>query len=313
MHTRTLGQGLEVSAIGLGCMGMSQSYGPNPGTRDDMIGVLRAAVDLGVTFFDTSNSYNQGRSEEVLGHVLGATSVPVVIATKGGVDVMTNDYANRRFDADRILEAAEESLKRLRRDTIDLYMLHSPSVFQLESQTWADAIEKLKARGKVRYFGISTDDHASGIKAIEMGADFLQIEYDLLDPSAEDALLPLAVKHDIGIMIRTPLARGLLSGKFRAGEGIPPEQQWRRPTGDRLQLRLGRVEQLRFLERDGQTMAQAALRWLLAQPGVHCVIPGARTVEQLEANIGAIDGDLTAEELSRVSALHAEWRAEGRW
>ena len=88
-------------------------------------------------------------------------------------------------------------------------------------------------------------------------------------------------------MIRTPLARGLLSGKFPAGQAIPPEQQWRRPTGDRLQLRLQRIEQLRFLERDGQNMAQAALRWLLAQPGVHCVIPGARTVEQLEANIGA--------------------------
>src|SRR5262249_42800646 len=153
------------------------------------------------------------------------------------------------------------------------------------------------AEGKVRYFGISTDDHASGIRAIELDADFLQIEYDLLDPSAEDALLPLALKRDIGIMIRTPLARGLLSGKFPAGQPIPAEQQWRRPTGDRLQLRLQRVEQLRFLERDGQNMAQAALRWLLAQPGVHCVIPGARTVEQLEANIGAIDGDLTSDEL----------------
>ena len=85
-----------------------------------------------------------------------------------------------------------------------------------------------------------------------------------------------------------------------------------RPTGDRLQLRLGRIEQLRFLERDGQNMAQAALRWLLAQPGVHCVIPGARTVEQLEANIGAVDGDLTQEELDRVKTLHQEWRAEGR-
>jgi aryl-alcohol dehydrogenase-like predicted oxidoreductase len=148
---------------------------------------------------------------------------------------------------------------------------------------------------------------------MEQGADFLQIEYDLLDPSAEDELLPLARKQNIGIMIRTPLARGLLSGKFPAGQEIPPDQQWRRPTGDRLQLRLHRVEQVRFLERDGQNMAQASLRWLLAQPGVHCVIPGARTVEQLEANIGAIDGDLTAEELSRVKELHQEWRTEGRW
>jgi aryl-alcohol dehydrogenase-like predicted oxidoreductase len=109
------------------------------------------------------------------------------------------------------------------------------------------------------------------------------------------------------------LARGLLSGKFAAGQEIPAEQQWRRPKGDQLQLRLARIEQLRFLVRDGQTLAQAALRWLLAQPGVHCVIPGARTVEQLEDNISAVDGDITAEELVRVKELHAEWRAEGRW
>jgi len=114
-------------------------------------------------------------------------------------------------------------------------------------------------------------------------------------------------------MIRTPLARGLLSGKFAAGQPIPPEQQWRRPTGDRLQLRLERIEQLRFLVRDGQTLAQAALRWLLRQPGVHCVIPGARTVEQLDDNISAVDGDVTDEELARVHELHQQWRAEGRW
>src|SRR3954463_10105128 len=310
MRYTTFGRtGLSVSRLSMGCNRLGDP-GVDPAQWPP---IVQRALDLGVTFFDTSNSYNQGRSEEVLGQVTSGSSVPTVIATKGGVPVETNDYPNRTFDASTILAAAGDSLKRLRRDAIDLYMLHSPTVHQLETQSWAEAIEKLKAEGKVRYFGISTDDHASGIRAIEHGADFLQIEYDMLDPSAEDALLPLAIKHDVGIMIRTPLARGLLSGKFRAGEAIPAEQQWRRPTGDRLQLRLGRIEQLRFLEREGQTLAQAALRWLLAQPGVHCVIPGARTVEQLEANVGAVDGDLTDEELARVKALHAEWRAEGRW
>ena len=310
MRYTTFGRtGLSVSRLSMGCNRLGDP-GVDPAQWPP---IVQRALDLGVTFFDTSNSYNQGRSEEVLGQVTSGSSVPTVIATKGGVPVETNDYPNRTFDASTILAAAGDSLKRLRRDAIDLYMLHSPTVHQLETQNWAEAIEKLKAEGKVRYFGISTDDHASGIRAIELGADFLQIEYDLLDPSAEDALLPLARKHDVGIMIRTPLARGLLSGKFRAGEAIPPAQQWRRPTGDRLQLRLGRVEQLRFLERDGQNMAQAALRWLLAQPGVHCVIPGARTVEQLEANIGAVDCDLTAGELARVKELHQQWRAEGRW
>jgi aryl-alcohol dehydrogenase-like predicted oxidoreductase len=310
MRYTTFGRtGLNVSRLSMGCNRLGDP-GADPAQWPP---IVRRALELGVTFFDTSNSYNQGRSEAVLGEVTSESDAPVVIATKGGVPVETNDYANRTFDAATILAAAEDSLKRLRRDAIDLYMLHSPTVSQLETQTWPEAIETLKLAGKVRFFGISTDDHASGIKAIEMGADFLQIEYDLLDPSAEDLLLPLARKHDVGIMVRTPLARGLLSGKFKAGETIPPEQQWRRPTGDRLQLRLRRIEQLRFLERERQNMAQAALRWLLAQPGVHCVIPGARTVEQLEANIGAIDGDLTPDELARVTSLHQQWRTEGRW
>lgn len=310
MRYTTFGRtGLSVSQLSMGCNRLGDP-GVDPAQWPP---IVKKALALGVTFFDTSNSYNQGRSEEVLGEAASGYPTPTVIATKGGVPVMTNDYPNRDFSAETIQVAAEDSLRRLRRDSIDLYMLHSPSVRQLETQTWATAIEKLKAEGKVRYFGISTDDHASGIWAIEHGADFLQIEYDILDPSAEDALLPLAIKHNIGIMIRTPLARGLLSGKFASGQAIPAEQQWRRPTGDRLALRLERVDQLRFLVRDGQTLAQAALRWLLAQPGVHCVIPGARTVEQLEDNISAVDGDITPEEVAKVKALQTEWRAEGRW
>jgi aryl-alcohol dehydrogenase-like predicted oxidoreductase len=277
--------------------------------------VVRQAIDLGVTFFDTSSSYNDGKSEQILGETIGADPVlgqrAIVIATKGGSGGFGG--AQRNFSAANIRATAEASLRFLQRDAIDLYMLHSPTVANLATESWPEAIESLKAEGKIRAFGISTSDHASGIWAIEHGADFLQIEYDLLTPTAEDALLPLAIEHNIGIMTRTPLARGLLSGKFRAGEAIPAEQQWRRPKGDRLQLRLDRIEQLRFLEREGQTMAQAALRWLLAQPGVHCVIPGARTVEQLEANIAAVDGELTPEELGRVRDLQQQWRAEGRW
>ena len=310
MRYTTFGRtGLEVSQLSMGCNRLGDP-GVDPAQWPP---IVQKALEMGVTFFDTSNSYNQGRSEEVLGEVTSKFSTPTVIATKGGVPVETNDFPNRDFSAETIEAAVTDSLTRLRRDAIDLYMLHSPSVQQLETQTWAKAIDRFKAEGKIRYFGISTHDHASGIWAINHGADFLQIEYDILDPSAENELLPLAIKHNIGIMIRTPLARGLLSGKFASGQAIPEEQQWRRPTGDRLQLRLERVDQLRFLVRGGQTLAQAALRWLLAQPGVHCVIPGARTVEQLEDNIKAVDGDITPDEVAQVRALQDSWRAEGRW
>jgi myo-inositol catabolism protein IolS len=308
MRYATFGRtGLSVSRLSMGCNRLGDP-GVDPAQWPP---IVRKALDLGITFFDSSENYNEGRSEAILGEVTSNYPKPVVIATKGGFSTGANIV--RDFSAESITRAARGSLDRLRRASIEMYMLHSPSVAQLENDTWPKAIETLKSEGTIRYFGISTSDHASGIKAIEMGADLLQIEYDLLDPSAEDALLPLARKHDIGIMIRTPLARGLLSGKFRAGEAIPPEQQWRRPTGDRLELRLRRIEQLRFLERDGQNMAQASLRWLLAQPGVHCVIPGARTLEQLEANVAAIDGVLTDDELARVTSLHQQWRAEGRW
>ncbi len=309
MRYTTFGRtGPRVSRLSMGCNRLGDP-GEDPTQWPP---IVRKALDLGVTFFDTSNSYNQGRSEAILGEVTGAHPAPTVIATKGGVPVETNDFANRDFSAGTILAAAEESLRRLRRDSIDLYMLHSPSVAQLDTHTWAEAVDTLKAQGKIRAFGISTHDHASGIRALERGADFLQIEYHVLDPSAEDELLPLAQQHGAGIMVRMPLARGLLSGKFPMGQPLPPEQQWRRPTGDLLQLRLKRIEQLRFLEREGQTLAQAALRWALSHPAVQCVIPGARTVAQLEANVGAIDGDLTPDELARIRQLQQQWRASGR-
>src|SRR5207237_8535703 len=114
----------------------------------------------------------------------------------------------------------------------------------------------------------------------------------LLNPTAEDELLPLALRHNVGIMARTPLARGLLTGKFKAGEPIPADQHWRRPRGDQLQLRLERIGRLRFLARPGQSLGQAALGFVLAHPAVHCVVPGARSLEQLESDVPASGTEL---------------------
>lgn len=310
MRYQTFGRtGFAVSTVSMGCNRLG-----DPGTTwEEWPPIVRRALALGVNFFDTSNSYNQGRSEGILGEVLHDHPTPAYVATKCGVPVETNAFAVREFSARTILAAIDDSRRRLRRETIDLYMLHSPTVQQLETDDWAVAIDRLKAQGALRFFGISTDDHASGIRAIELGADFLQIEYHLLDPTAEDDLLPLAARHDIGIMVRMPLARGLLSGKFPVGQAIPPEHQWRRPSGDQLQLRLRRVEQLRFLERPGQTLAQAAIRYVLAHPAVQCAIPGANSTAQLESNLLAADADLTTADLRHIADLQAAWRAEGRW
>jgi myo-inositol catabolism protein IolS len=316
MRYRTFGRtGLSVSTVSMGCNRLGDA-GVDPSAWPPLV---ERALRLGVNLFDTSISYNQGRSEAIVGEVTNRSARPVVLSTKVGFDIDFERPATpperpiRDFSARAILRDIDGQLSRLRRETIDLYMLHSPSVSVLESDDWAVAIDALKQQGKIRWFGISTSDHASGIWSIEHGADLLQIEYDLLNPTAEDELLPLAQRHNVGIMARTPLARGLLTGKFKVGEAIPPEQHWRRPRGDQLQLRLERIEQLRFLERDGQTLGQAALRFVLAHPGVHCAVPGARTVAQLESNVPAADADLTPDELARINALHASWRAEGRW
>jgi aryl-alcohol dehydrogenase-like predicted oxidoreductase len=275
--------------------------------------IVQRALELGVRLFDTSSSYNQGRSEAVLGEVTARWPERTYIATKVGVPVMTNDYPNREFTSETILRDAAGSLQRMQRDAFDLYMLHSPSVQQLETQDWQSAIERLRSDGKLRHFGISTSDHASGVWAIRNGAEFLQIEYSILDPTAEDELLPLAQQHNTGIMVRMPLARGLLTGKFPVGQPLPADQQWRRPRGDQLQMRLQRIEQLRFLERPGQTLSQAAIRYVLRHPAVHCAIPGARTLDQLEANVSAVDAEMTDEEYERIRALQAQWREEGSW
>lgn len=304
MQYRRLGRtGLHVSEISLGCNRIG-----DPGTAlEDWYPLVRRALDLGINFFDTSNSYNQGRSEEVLGIV--AAREPVYFATKVGVPVMTNDYPKREFSAATILREVEHSLRRLRRDYIDVYQLHSPTVQQLEQDEWAGALVRLKEQGKVRWLGISTSDEASGIWCIRHGlVDMLQINYNLLDLEAEEELLPLAVRYDIGITVRTPLARGLLTGKFSPGQEIPPEQQWRRPRGAELQQRLARVEQLRFLERPGRTLGQAALQFVISHPGVSCAIPGARTIVQLEENVVASNGrGLDPDELARVRAIQAGW------
>jgi aryl-alcohol dehydrogenase-like predicted oxidoreductase len=313
MRYRTFGRtGLKVSTVSMGCNRLGDP-GVDPAAWPP---VVERALHLGVNFFDTSISYNQGRSEAIVGDVTSRSPGGTYIGTKVGFDIdfeFSQDHPIRDYSARAILRDVDGQLKRLRRDSIDVYMLHSPSVTVLETEDWPGAIERLKQQGKIRWFGISTSDHASGIWAIQHGADVLQIEYDLLNPTAEDELLPLAMQHNTGIMARTPLARGLLTGKFMLGVAIPPKQHWRRPKGDQLQLRLERVEQLRFLERPGQTLGQAALRFVLAHPAVHCVVPGARTIEQLEANVPAAAADLSADDIERIQPLHREWRAEGRW
>src|SRR4051794_17866222 len=262
MHTRMLGQGLEVSAMGLGCMGMSQSYGPNPGDRDDMIGVIRHAVDtVGVTFFDTAEVYGPHVNEELVGEALSSVRDQVVIATKFGFDI-DDDGRNHGLNSrpEQIRRVADASLTRLGTDVIDLFYQHrvDPDV---PIEDVAGAVGELIAAGKVRHFGLS-EAGASTIRRAHAvhPVTAVQSEYSLWTRDPEPDVLPTCAELGIGFVPFSPLGKGFLtgtvdaSGTFSAGDirGTIP-----RFESDNLRANEALVEQVRTLaEAKGCTPGQ---------------------------------------------------------
>ena len=212
MHTRSLGQGLQVSAIGLGCMGMSQSYGPNPGSRDDMIAVLRDAVDEGVTFFDTAEVYGPYVNEELVGQALEPLRDEVIIATKFGWDIRDGSIVGLDSRPEQIRRVAEESLRRLRTDVIDLFYQHrvDPSV---PIEEVAGTVGDLVAEGKVRHFGLSEASAKTIRRAHEVfPVTAVQSEYSLWTRDPEAEVLPTLAELGIGFVPFSPLGKGFLTG-----------------------------------------------------------------------------------------------------
>src|SRR6476620_9112388 len=212
MESRTLGRGLRVSALGLGCMGMSQSYGPNPGDRDDMIGVLRGAVERGITLFDTAESYGPYINEELVGEALEPLRDQVVIATKFGWRI--EDGASVGLDSrpEQIRRVADASLRRLRVDVLDLFYQHrvDPNV---PIEDVAGAVGELVAAGKVRYFGLSEAGLANIRRAHAVHpVSALQSEYSLWERNLEAEILPALRTLGIGMVPFCPLGRGFLTG-----------------------------------------------------------------------------------------------------
>ena len=315
MHTRTLGQGLEVSAIGLGCMGMSQSYGPNPGTRDDMIGVLRSAVDLGVTFFDTAEVYGPYVNEELVGEALAPVRDRVVIATKFGWDIRNNRSVGLDSRPDQIRRVAEASLKRLRTDVIDLFYQHrvDPSV---PIEDVAGAVGELIAEGKVRHFGLSEASAATIRRAHAVQpVTAVQSEYSLWTRDPEDEVLPALVELGIGFVPFSPLGKGFLTGtvdvttSFADGDvraGIP------RFAPENLAANQALIAYVASLaEAKDASPGQIALAWLLAQHPSIVPIPGTRRVARIEENTGATRVGLSADERADLDALAARVGVHG--
>ena len=309
MSTRTLGRGLEVSAPGLGCMGMSQSFGPRP-PREEMLTFLRAAVDRGVTFFDTAEVYGPFHNEELVGEALEGVRDRVVIATKFGFDL--DDQGNQHgvtSRPERIRAAVDGSLRRLRSDTIDLLYQHrvDPDV---PIEDVAGTVKELVEAGKVRHFGMSeagvgTIRRAHAVQPVTA----LQSEYSLFWREPEDEILPALAELGIGFVPFSPLGRGFLTGQVTAGtEFGEGDIRATLPRFEReaLAANLALVDRVRTVaDRSGASVGQVALAWLLAQQPWIVPIPGTRSLERLDENLGSADVDLTAEDLAELDSASA--------
>ncbi|MET3935620.1 aldo/keto reductase [Arthrobacter sp. OAP107] len=307
MHTRTLGQGLNVSAVGLGCMGISQSYGPNPGSREDMIAVIRSAYDLGVTFFDTAEVYGPYVNEELVGEALEPIRHQVQVATKFGWRIEDGKSVGLDSRPEQIRRVADASLKRLRTDVIDLFYQHrvDPGV---PIEDVAGTVGELIAEGKVRHFGLSeasagTIRRAHGVQPVAA----VQSEYSLWTRDPEAEVLPTLAELGIGFVPFSPLGKGFLTGTvntdtaFSAGDvraTIPRFSQENRSANAAL------VEHVAGLARSkGASPAQIALAWLLTQQPWIVPIPGTRSTSRIEENTGATSVALSADEVADLDAL----------
>jgi aryl-alcohol dehydrogenase-like predicted oxidoreductase len=306
MHTRTLGQGLEVSAIGFGAMGMSQSFGPNPGDRDEMIGVLRYAVEHGVTFIDTAEVYGPYDNELLVGDAIRPIRDQVQLATKFGFNIVDGKMRGTNSRPENIKKVADESLGRLGIDVIDLFYQHrvDPAV---PIEEVAGTVGELVAEGKVRHFGMSEAGAATIRRAHAVfPVTAVQSEYSLWTRDPEPEVLPTLRELGIGFVPFSPLGKGFLTGtvtqadikpgEFRAG--LPRFQE------DNLAANLALVGHIRELaDARGATAGQVALAWLLFQAPFIVPIPGTRRRERVDENAAAASVTLSADDIADLDAL----------
>lgn len=319
MQKRKLGKsGLEVSAIGLGAMGMSFSYGPAK-DKQEMITLLRAAVDRGITFFDTAEVYGPFTNEELVGEALGPVRDQVVIATKFGFDVSGSDHrpgtAGVNSRPEHIKQAVEGSLKRLKVQTIDLLYQHrvDPNV---PIEDVAGTVKELIQAGKVKHFGLSE----AGPKTIRRAhavqpLTALQNEYSLWTRTPEKEVIPTLEELGIGLVAYSPLGKGFLTGKITENtrfDNTDFRSTLPRFTPDALKVNQALIDLLaKVAQRKKATPAQIALAWVPAQKPWIVPIPGTTNLGRLEENIGAVNIELTPEDLRDIESAASKIKVEG--
>ena len=317
MKKRKLGKsGLEVSAIGLGCMGMSFGYGP-PKNKQEMIALLRAAVERSVTFFDTAEAYGPFTNEELVGEGLATFREQIVIATKFGFKLDPKSGRSIGVDSrpEHIKEVAEASLKRLKTDVIDLFYQHRVDP-EVPIEEVAGAVKELIREGKVKHFGLSEP----GVQTIRRAhavqpVTAIQNEYSVWWRKAEEEVLPVLEELGIGFVPFSPLGRGFLTGKMNENttfdstdfrNSLPRFTPEARKANQALVDLLGEIA-----KRKNATPAQIALAWLLAQKPWIVPIPGTTKLQRLEENIGAVDVELVQDDLSEIESVASQIEVQG--
>jgi aryl-alcohol dehydrogenase-like predicted oxidoreductase len=310
---RRLGRtGLEVSEIGFGAWGIGQDDWI--GAKDDeSLRALHRAIELGVNFIDTALMYGDGHSEQLVGQAIRDHDEVVYVATKvpvkeGFPPAPPGVPADRLFPADHIRASVETSLRNLRVDTIDVLQLHAWQDDWIGQGDWLEAIDELRQQGKIRFFGISINDHeaANGVRLVESGlVDTVQAIYNVFDQSPEDALLPACEERDVGVVARVPLDEGGLTGSIQPDTEFDPDD-FRHGyfSGDRRREVHQRVQRIvDDLEIDASAIAEVALRYILSNDGVSTVIPGMRSLRNVERNTAVSDGSgLPAAQVERLKS-----------
>ncbi|WPB75249.1 aldo/keto reductase [Archangium violaceum] len=315
MEQRALGtQGLKVSALGLGCMGMSEFYGS--GDEKESIAVIHRALELGVDFFDTADMYGPFTNEKLLGKAIAGKRDKVIIATKfGNMRAEDGSFLGISGKPDYVLKACDASLKRLGVDHIDLYYQHRVDT-TVPIEDTVGAMAQLVKQGKVRYLGLSEAAPDTIRRAHEVHPiSALQTEYSLWSRDPEDEVLPTVRELGIGFVPYSPLGRGFLTGRYRRIEDLEPKD-WRRNNprfqGENFAKNLQLVEKINELAaRKKVKSSQLALAWVLAQGKDLVPIPGTKHVKYLEENVAAADIRLSPEELREIDTIAPKGVAAG--
>ena len=313
---RRLGRrGPEVSAIGLGCMGMSEFYGS--GSEQESIATIHHAIERGVTFLDTADMYGVGKNEELVGKAIAGRRDSVFLATKfGNVRGPNGEFLGVKGDADYGRSACEASLKRLGVDTIDRYYQHRGDT-KVPIEETVGAMARLKEEGKIRFLGLSEAAPLTIRKAAavhEISA--VQTELSLWSRDAEAEVLPTVRELGIAYVAYSPLGRGFLSGRFKSPDDFP-EDDFRkfhpRFQGENFEKNIQLVREVDALAKEkGCTTAQLALAWVLAQGEDVIPIPGTKHIRYLDENIGALEVSLTGEDLRRLDEILPPGAAAGQ-